>query len=202
MNTEPLGGTRMTDDAAMSITPPPVGARVRHVTTYPDGTLSIIEGIVMPYEDGFPHVGPYVNIGKEQDRCLFLIDQPTFTVALEVLEQPSPPPEPTDGYYLDRDEDVWQRVDDEDSEGHWRYGTLRRHWATLNQDHGPLKRLILDPADSAPALPWTLGHQLDRIGVTDNNLVWVNLRPDYHTPEEAELRAAAILRAAREARQP
>lgn len=78
-------------------------------------------------------------------------------------------------------------------------------WAELNElareEGKPIIPLVPDPADDAPELPWTLGDHKDRVAVTDNGLVWIFLEPDYHSPEEARLRAAAILRAAREAEQ-
>lgn len=195
----------------MSIAAPPVGARVRHTMTYADGTVLAVEGIVMPYDDGlgFPNREPFVNISKELELSRFLVDRPEFTVALEVLEQPPCPPEPPNGAVYSNGIDVAIRCDDpaDDVEGQsrwWRAGieTFSRWAGVVSIVSQPGWCLYIpDPADSAPALPWTTGEHKDRIGVTDNNLVWVNLRPDYHTPEEAEIRAAAILRAAREARQ-
>lgn len=56
-------------------------------------------------------------------------------------------PEPADGYYLDRDGDVWRPVDDGDPR-RWRGVGEACDWAALNKKWGPLKRLIEDPADS------------------------------------------------------
>lgn len=114
--------------------------------------------------------------------------------------KPPLPPEPPEGsVVLDHEGDAWQR------HGSWRCPNdkddrvLERGWSLLNEEFGPLRRLVPDPSADAPGLPWTLGDHKDRVAVMDNGLVWIFLEPDYHSPEEARLRAAAILRAAREA---
>lgn len=122
--------------------------------------------------------------------------------------KPPLPLEPSaDSVVLDRDGDAWQRDPSgpEGPDGERWVGTaspVRLTWERLNNRYGPLRRLVPDPADDAPELPWTLGTHKDRIAATYNGLVWIFLEPGYHSPEEARLRAAAILRAAREVERP
>lgn len=120
---------------------------------------------------------------------------------------PQQPPEPPDGTLFSNGADAVLRVDDpdNDTEGAWFFTGHKQLWrwdeVAREVTKPGWRRYIPDPADDAPSLPWTLGDHKDRIGVTDNHLVWVNLKPDYHSPDEAELRAKAMLRAAREARE-
>lgn len=79
-------------------------------------------------------------------------------------------------------------------------------WAHITSRYGPLRRLIPDPADDAPALPW----HIDSCGVSarvhldsgNPRLVCIEVVDNGYTPDEARQIAAAILRGVREAEQP
>lgn len=59
----------------MSLTPPPFGARVRHTTTYPDGTAVTVEGFVAPNANHNQTAQPYLLIGAEL-LVAYLADRP------------------------------------------------------------------------------------------------------------------------------
>lgn len=118
---------------------------------------------------------------------------------------PSLPEEPPNrSVVLDRGGDAWQRNGD----GEWELpGVDGQHtWAYLNERYGPLRRLVPDPSDDAPELPWFQKSEAaadveDQVDITPTSRkVWIAWDPAAFTPDEAELRAAVILRAAREAR--
>lgn len=198
----------------MTIPTPPVGARVRHTSIYPDLTAVIVEGVVMPYEDGL--TTPHVIIGSEQGLHLHLhlVDQPGFTVAVEVLEPPAgpvlPPEPPNETVYVVGTQ-VWRRDD----------GLLDpekdRWWNTHREDGEPWevvapivagggwRRHIPDPADTAPALPWKIEDKDEdrlEIQVADAEgiaaMVSVNNESVYLAPAAAREAAGVLLRAVRE----
>lgn len=99
--------------------------------------------------------------------------------------------------------------------GVWLYGShgwfgARRNgpaefitWAELHGDRGPLTQLVPDPVESAPELPYNSDGatvEVKRLSSTDDLPVWLFVPSTWRTPEQAEEIAAAILRAAREAR--
>lgn len=194
----------------MTIPTPPIGARVRHTSTYPDGTAVIVEGIVTDsYNGGAP---PHVVIGR--DRYLFLVDQPGFTVALEVLDVPGLPPEPPNGTVYSDGAAAWIRHDiDIESDGGqwWGTDTGQLHGYRTWQEVAPIvaqpgwRRHVPDPADTAPALPWDVEDKdedsleivtSDLVGVAA--LVSVNSSSVYLAPAAAREAAGVLLRAARE----
>lgn len=191
----------------MTISPPLVGARVRHTSVYPDLTAVIVEGVVMSYDSTI--TTPHVVIGR--DRYLHLVDQPGFTVALEVLEPPGLPPESPNGtVYVNGPLLMWTREDAVDvDQGRW--------WGTYHDGHeswevvAPIVaqpgwvRHIPDPADTAPALPWNMEDKDDdmlEIATSDLEgvaaLVSVNSSSLYLGPAVARQAAGVLLRAVRE----
>jgi len=192
------------EDTVTAIPVPPVGAHVRHTTTYTGGTTVTVEGPVVLHADNNTYGAPHIYIGNETDQLVaYLEDAPggEYSVSLEVLEEPLPPEPPSGTVMQDADGDVWQRRGDV-----WHLcgdkGSVS--WEIV-VGNGPLRRLICDPADNAPALPWADGAEgeiEDKIHVSHGGgNVYIHITAGYLRPEEAQLRAAVILRAVREARQ-
>jgi hypothetical protein len=187
-----------------AIPAPPVGARVRHTATYTDGTIIIREGIVVACSPNDFVDKPHICIGPRQAFAGPLEDLPgVYEVAIEVLEVPEPPipPEPVDGYYLDQDGDLWRHRDGDDPGWYQGSDGGPYDWAELNRTWAPLVRLIPDPADSAPTLPWLDGGDEVKTDLNFVTPVWIVIKAGWHSIEEAEEIAAAILRGVREARQ-
>lgn len=129
--------------------------------------------------------------------------------ALTKVEPPLPPEPPIGTVMLDKDGDVWQR-DNETSDYGW-VGTAvpaRVPWECLNAKYGPLTRLVPDPADDAPALPWECDDEdgdelrIEPTSRTDLAAFIKTTRAGVRlTAADARLAAAALLRAAREVEQ-
>lgn len=124
---------------------------------------------------------------------------------------PSLPEEPPAGFYA-AGKQVWQ-CDDEPRSGRrwWRTGDRAPLiWAdaykVIKAGGDLMVRLVPDPSDDAPELPWFQKSEAaadveDQVDITPTSRkVWIAWEPAAFTPDEAELRAAVILRAAREAR--
>lgn len=195
----------------MTIPTPPVGARVRHTTTYTDSTTVHAEGTVTETQrdNGF-------FIG-DRDSALWcgLADKPgVYTVTVEVLEPPAGPvlpPEPPNGTVYVNGTLVWVRDDHLlDPVDHW--------WGSCREDGEPWevvapivaqtgwRRHVPDPADAAPALPWEVedkdGDRLDiQVGADGYGfaaMVSVNNESVYLAPAVAREAAGVLLRAVRE----
>lgn len=190
----------------MTIPTPPVGARVRHTTTYPDGTAVTVEGVVAPNANHNQVAEPHLLIGTELLMAP-LKDRPgAYTVALEVLEWPLA--EPPNGTAFSNGVDAWIRDRDSYDSVHW--------WGVLAQDYecwekvAPIvtapgwRRYIPDPVDGAFELPWRGDGDTIEIkfhGSDDDAPIWVEIKPSFRTALEVEQKAALLLRAVREARQ-
>lgn len=144
---------------------PPVGAIVRHTSTYPSGAKLVMEGPV--YSDGVsdPVYTREILIGDSANHwSATLVDRPgDFTVALEVLQPPPPLPEPPHGFVGRHRDIIWERDDHPEQTGvaknghHWYKvsDATAYTWAGVCEDlDGPLVELVPDPAAAAPAPPW------------------------------------------------
>lgn len=96
---------------------------------------------------------------------LQLPDGGTVTVPMEWATEVKPQLEPPDGFIGMIGDEVWERDDLAEQEGDagegehwWRMGDAKAHtWADVAQ-RAPegLIRLVPDPADDAPELPWSI----------------------------------------------
>lgn len=196
----------------MTIPTPPVGARVRHTTTYADGTAVTVDGAVALTGNRTDEGEHYVLIGDDQ-LVAYLVDRPgAYTVALEVLDSPAGPvlpPEPPNGTVYVNGTLVWVRDDHLlDPVDHW-WGSCRKEaepWEVV----APIvawsgwRRHIPDPAETAPALPWEVEDKDEdqlEIDVPDPEfaaMVSINNESVYLAPATAREAAGVLLRAARE----
>jgi hypothetical protein len=123
---------------------------------------------------------------------------------------PSLPEEPPNGFLGVGGDDVWERDDlaEEEGEHWWRMSDPQAHtWAYVAERNPQgLIRLIQDPADDAPELPWRGNHGEIEVntefcaGVPDEEPIWVNFPSSWHTITQAEAVLAALSAAVREAR--
>lgn len=129
---------------------------------------------------------------------------------IEVLPLPLPPEPPVGSVVLDRDGDAWQHTGKDDLP--WRGAHVGEcSWKSLNLSHGPLCRLVPDPADDAPELPWGCDDAEDdgdRLSIEPARrtdlAAFVKTSQDgvRLTAADARQAAAALLRAAREVERP
>jgi hypothetical protein len=164
--------------------------------------VKVLEGNF--YNDGDTFMWKLIVEAGDESFPMFLPP----TVLVEVAP-PLPPPEPPLGTLLrDNEGCIWERDDPTDKRlAHWFNGgneliTWEKLWA-----RGPLARMIPDPADTAPELPWHLGCRSRTASVykprpilDDSMQLVIEVERNDYTADEAEQIAAAILRAAREAR--
>lgn len=128
----------------------------------------------------------------------------TIWVGADRLTEVKPPPPEPDPLtvVIDRHGMAWQR---EAGTGSPDWLSLGDHmtWQALNAERGPLTRLIPDPADDAPALPWTLDscRRSASVGTPKHGTVVVDVPGIDYTPGELEQIARALLAAARAARE-
>lgn len=203
----------------MTIPAPPVGARVRHTTTYSQGTTVTIDGTVVLDTSPNQIAEPRIYIGDDADQLVaYLVDRPgEYTVALEVLAPP-PPTEPEEGFVGRAGDMLWERDDRPERDGDVTPG---EHWWTTGNENAftwaelrvrlrelghQLTRLIPDPADDAPALPWSGSGPASyrphiHIDGDQPGRLCISVPDDDYSPDEAETIASVIWRAAREARQ-
>lgn len=193
----------------MTIQAPPVGARVRHTTRYPDSTIITIEGRVVELPE-VEFSDPYICIGDEA-RVGFLIDRKGYTVHLEVLDVP--PAEPPNGTVYVNGTIVWTRDDEPelDAVGRW-WGTHRdeyERWAHVAPivTGSSWRRYIPAPDADASELPLNIptkyGHTKLHVETTADGYLAVMVtggtaRALINPAGARELAAAAWAWAARE----
>jgi hypothetical protein len=149
------------------------------------------------------------------------VDHPTLGRILidkdKLIEvPPSLPEEPPNGFVGRAGSRLWERDDAAEQRGDVGSG---KHWWLMGDDQPytwpvvnelnfdqPIVALRPDPSDDAPELPWFQKSEAaadveDQVDITPTSRkVWIAWEPSAFTPDEAELRAAVILRAARDAR--
>lgn len=126
-----------------------------------------------------------------------------------IVAPPLPPEPPNGTVVLDHEGDAWQR------RGSWRSANdkddrvLERGWGLLNEEFGPLTRLVPDPAHDAPALPLRLkdadGTLIARVEPSDANKdrIFIDIQYTHLTRGQAhEIAVAVWAWAAREVEQP
>jgi len=185
---------------------PPIGARVRITTTWPQGTVVIHEGIFTGWRepdwqlDGHHRV-PYSDAGHA-DLTAFGIGG--STVVAEILELPAPE-EPQNGTVLQETGTgrVWRRDDSEEYGGKhwWSDGDSDGHtWAEVSDrpNHGHVGNLVRLVQAPVVKLPWSLDscgmNAMVAIG-NEYDTVRVDIAPTAYTRAEARQIAHALLAA-------
>lgn len=167
--------------------------------------------------------GTYEAVGIHHDdhgESMIRLDIPgvgTRRLPSDLLTEVKPPlpPEPEDGYVGRAGRFVWERDDRAEQQGEagpgkhwWRPGDDRTYtWEAVHEINtnagADLVRLVADPADDAPELPWTLDSCRRRasVGTPKHGTVVVDVPGVDYTPGECEQIARALLSAARAVRE-